>query len=133
MRFFLIFLIFTAACGDDSPPRILETSLPAAVTDGAGPFVITAVVTDNHEVAEVNLLTTPDLSQASYQQKMHEAAEEYYQISIGPFLPGSRRYLIIEAADADGNRAWYPHPDLSAETGCVVSNDQCWHEFSVGE
>jgi hypothetical protein len=133
MRFFLIFLAFIAACGDDSPPRILETSLPAAVTDGTGPFIITAVVTDNRVVAEVNLVTTSDLSQASNQQKMREVAEEYYQISIGPFPPGSRRYLIVEAADADGNRAWYPHPDLSAETGCVVSNDQCWHEFSVLE
>ena len=135
MRFFLIFLIFTAACGDDSPPRILETSLPAAVTDGAGPFVVSAVVTDNRKVKEVNLLTTSDLSQASYQQKMREVAEEYYQISIGPFPPGSRLYLIVEAADADGNRAWHPHPDLSAETGCMLSTDQdqCWHEFSVQE
>jgi hypothetical protein len=133
MRFFLILLLFTAACGDDSPPRILEASLPAAVTDGTGPVVITAVVTDNHKVSEVNLLTTPDLKQAYDQQHMPEVAEEYYQISIGPFPRWSRVYLIVEAADTDGNRAWYPHPDLSAETGCVVSNDQCWHELSVLE
>lgn len=133
MRFFLILLIFTAACGYDSPPRILDTSLPAAVTDGTGPFIVTAVVTDNHGVEEVNLLTTSDLNQASYQQKMREVAGEYYQISIGPFPPASRLYLIVEAADADGNRSWYPHPGLSAETGCVVSNDQCWHEFNVQE
>jgi len=133
MRFFLIFLIFTAACGDDSPPRILETSLPAAVTDGTGPFVITAVVSDNRGVEEVNLLTTADLSQASYQQRLREVAEEYYQISIGPFPPGSRLYLIVEASDADGNRAWYPRPDLYAETGCKPSSDQCWHEFYVQE
>jgi hypothetical protein len=133
MRFFLIFLVFTAACGDDNPPRILETSLPAAVTDGTGPFVITAVVTDNRGIAEVSLLTTASLSEASYRETMREVAEEYYQISIGPFSPGSRLYLIVEAADADGNRAWHPHPDLSSETGCVVSGDLCWHEFLVLE
>jgi hypothetical protein len=133
MRFFLILLLFTASCGDDNPPTILETSLPSAVTDLTGPFAITAVVTDNHEVVEVNLLTTPDLKQAYDQQHMPEVAEDYYQTSIGPFSPGSLRYLIVEAADADGNRAWYPHPDLSAETGCVVSSGLCWHEFSVQE
>ena len=133
MRFFLILLVFTAACGDDNPPRILETSLPAAVTDGSGPFVITAAVTDDREVSEVNLLNTPDLKQAYDQQHMPEVARDYYQTSIGPFSPGSLRYLIVEAVDADGNRAWYPHPDLSAETGCVVSSGLCWHEFSVQE
>jgi hypothetical protein len=133
MRFCLIFLAFIISCGDDSPPEILETSLPAAVTDGTGPFAITAVVTDNYEVSEVNLLTTPDLKQAYDQQHMPEVAQDYYRTSIGPFSPGSLRYLIVEAADADGNRAWYPHPDLSAETGCVVSSGLCWHEFSVQE
>jgi hypothetical protein len=133
MRFFLIFLVFTAACGDDTPPEILQASLPAAVTDGTGPFVITAVVTDNYGIYKVHLLTTPDLNIASYEHLMHEVAEEYYQISIGPFSPGSRQYLAIQAADADGNRAWYPHPEISGETGCVVSENLCWHEFSVLE
>jgi hypothetical protein len=133
MRFFLIFLVFTAACGDDNPPKILQTSLPATVTDNTGPFVITAVVTDNRKVSKVNLLMTPDLRVANEQQRMLEVAEEYYQTSIGPFPPGSLRYLIVQAEDADGNRAWYPHPDLSAETGCVVSSDLCWHEFFVEE
>jgi hypothetical protein len=133
MRLFLILLLFTASCGDDHPPRILQTSLPAAVTDGAGPFVITAVVTDNFKVSRVNLLITPDLREAYDQQRMPRVAEEYYQTSIGPFSPGSLRYLIVEAVDADGNRAWYPRPDLSAETGCVVSSDLCWHEFAVPE
>lgn len=135
MRFFLILLLFTAACGYDTPPRILQASFPAAVTDGTGPFVITAVVTDNHGVLEVRLLTTPDLDVASYEHKMHEVAEGYYQVSIGPFSPGARQYLIVEAADADGNRARNPDFDMSGETGCVVQPDEelCWHEFSVQE
>ena len=133
MRFLLIFLFLASGCGYDAPPEILQASLPAAVTDGAGPFVVTAVVTDNHGVLEVRLLTTPDLDVASYEHKMREVAEEYYQVSIGPFPPGARQYLIIEAADADGNRARYPDPELSAETGCVVQDGLCWHEFSVQE
>jgi len=129
----LIFLIFTAACGDDNPPEILQTSLPAEVTDDTAPLVVTAVVTDNLAVSRVDLLMTPDLRVANEQQRMLEVAEDYYQTSIGPFPYGSHRYLIVQAEDADGNRAWYPHPDLSAETDCVVSNDLCWHEFFVEE
>ena len=135
MRFLAAFLLFTCvACGDDHPPEILQTSLPAEVADGTGPFVVTAVVTDDRGVSEVSLLMTPDLREAYHQQRMLETTEAAYQTSIGPFSPGSVRYLIVEAVDADGNRAWYPHPDLSADTGCVVStNNLCWHEFSVLE
>ena len=118
------------SCGDDHPPEILQTSLPAEVADGTGPFVVTAVVTDDRGVSEVSLLMTPDLRDALHELK----PTLVYQTSIGPFSPGSVRYLIVEAVDADGNRAWYPHPDLSADTGCVVStNNLCWHEFSVLE
>lgn len=128
-----ILLLVCASCGDDQPPRILQASLPGEVTDGTGPFVITAVVTDDRGVQAVNLLMTHDLDVASVSQPMRESGEAAYQTSIGPFPPGSQRYLIVEAADSDGNRSWYPHMDMSAETGCVISGGLCWHLFFVAE
>ena len=120
------------SCGGD-PPTILTASLPGEVSDGTGPFVITAVVTDDRGVRDVNLLMTSDLSQAYDRHRMREYGEAAYQTSIGPYAPGSVRYLIVEAVDADGNRSWYPDLAMSADVDCVVSQDLCWHVFSVLE
>ena len=128
-----ILLVLLSACGDDQPPRILQASLPVETTDAAGPFVITAVVTDNRVVKDVNLLMTSSLNVAHIAQRMLAAGESVYETSIGPFSPGSVQHLIIEASDQDGNRSWYPHPELSMETGCVVKGDLCWQKFFVME
>jgi hypothetical protein len=127
----LLCLLTTVSCGDDQAPKILVASLPGEVTDGTGPFVVTAVVTDDRGVRDVNLLMTADLDQAYVHHRMRESGPAAYQTSIGPFSPGAVRYLIVEAVDADGNHAWYPDPLVSGETGCVVSRDLCWHVFLV--
>ena len=133
MRILFAFLFLTIVSCGDSPPTILTASLPGEVSNGAGPFVITAVVTDDRGVRDVNLLMTSDLGQAYDRHPMREYGEGAYQTSIGPFAPGSVRYLIVEAVDADGNRSWYPDLAMSADVDCVVSQDLCWHVFSVLE
>jgi hypothetical protein len=133
MRLLAVLALLPAmSCGGD-PPAILIASLPAEVEDGTGPFVITAVVTDDRGVRDVSLLMTPDLGEAYDHHRMRGSGEAVYRTSIGPFAQGSVRYLIVEAVDMDGNRSWYPDSSLSGETGCVVTRDLCWHVFSVRE
>jgi hypothetical protein len=125
MRWFVLpcLALLLSACGDDQAPRILTVDFPVDTTDTEGPYVVTAVVTDNLGVHAVYLLMTTDPEGAYARERMPEVSEGHYEHALPGLPPESTLFLVVEAVDVDGNRSNFPD--------CEQFGDLCWYSFSV--
>jgi hypothetical protein len=99
-----------AACADETPPLILETTLVTDTDDPLGPYGVTTIVRDDAGVSGAWVLYSTDGRQTFESVAMSSLGEDAFAARIGGLPLGTRVDYYVVARDANANIGTDPSP-----------------------